>query len=323
MTVAVSAAPAQDTQMRSLIDRIERLQRDMNTLQRQVYRGEAPPAPAEAAQGITSAPTAGSVPGAMPDAAAARIELRLSQFEAELRILTGQVEEATYRGSRLGERLDRLAADMEMRLQRLERGAPAMAGAQPGADGQPAPGAGSGSFDTGPKTLGGIPARDLEALQTQGVQQASPSASGSEPGAEQTASLAYPLAGETPDEQYQHAFGLLRQADYGEAELALRAFLARHPTDPLAGNAKYWLGETYYVRGDFQQAAVTFAEAYQEYPDSSKAADNLLKLGMSLSSLKNKADACGTFAELLKRYPEASATVIQRSKQERQRLACP
>ena len=76
-----------------------------------------------------------------------------------------------------------------MRLQRLEQGAPAMAGAQPGTDGQPAPGVGSGSFDTGPKTLGSIPARDLEALQTQGVQLASPGASGGEPGAEQTASL--------------------------------------------------------------------------------------------------------------------------------------
>ena len=91
----------------------------------------------------------------------------------------------------------------------------------------------------------------------------------------------------------------------------------------MAGNAKYWLGETFYVRQDYQQAAITFAEAYQEYPNSGKAPDNRLKLGMSRAALDSQNDACGTFAELLKRYPQAAATILQRAKQERQRLSCP
>ena len=43
------------------------------------------------------------------------------------------------------------------------------------------------------------------------------------------------------------------------AEQALAAFVQNHPEDGLAGNAQYWLGETFYVRGDFQTAARTFA----------------------------------------------------------------
>ena len=132
----------------------------------------------------------------------------------------------------------------------------------------------------------------------------------------------YALQGGNAEEQYRHAFGLLSQANYGEAELALRAFVQANPDDPLAGNAQYWLGETYYVRQDFQQAAITFAEAYQRYPDNSKAPDNLLKLGMSLSALGSNSDACGTFAELLKRYPNAAVTIKQRANQERERLGC-
>ncbi len=42
----VPVAFAQDAQVKGLIDRIDRLQREMSTLQRQVYRGEAPPAAA-------------------------------------------------------------------------------------------------------------------------------------------------------------------------------------------------------------------------------------------------------------------------------------
>src|SRR3546814_19535879 len=51
----------------------------------------------------------------------------------------------------------------------------------------------------------------------------------------------------------------------------------------------YWLGETYYVRQRYQDAAVAFLEGYQKYPKSPKAADNLLKLGMALGPVGQKA----------------------------------
>ena len=50
-------------------------------------------------------------------------------------------------------------------------------------------------------------------------------------GATQAATLpsqGYQLPGATARDKYNHAFSLLRQANYGEAELALRAFLAEH-----------------------------------------------------------------------------------------------
>ena len=163
---------------------------------------------------------------------------------------------------------------------------------------------------------------DLEALQAERVEPAGPAGPAQTAAPGQQTAQAFVLQGTTAEEQYKHAFSLLSQANYGEAELALRSFVEQHPEDPLAGNAKYWLGETYYVRQDFEQAAITFAEAYQRYPDNSKAPDNLLKLGMSLAALGSKTDACGTFAELLKRYPDAAVTVLQRAKQERRRLGC-
>ena len=48
-------------------------------------------------------------------------------------------------------------------------------------------------------------------------------------------------------------------------------FLEKHPQDDLASNAQYWLGETYYVRKNYQDAAFAFAEGYQRYPESRKA----------------------------------------------------
>lgn len=51
-------------------------------------------------------------------------------------------------------------------------------------------------------------------------------------------------------------------------------FLRQFPNDGLAGNAQYWLGETYYVRQDYQNAAIAFGEGFQRYPKSAKAPDN-------------------------------------------------
>ncbi|HEY5597455.1 MAG TPA: tol-pal system protein YbgF [Kiloniellales bacterium] len=310
------AAPAQDAQLQGLIDRIDRLQRELITLQRQVYRGEAPPAPAEL-------PAEAGPPSTT---AMARIELRLSQFENELRSLTGQIEEASFRYSQMSERLDRLAADLDFRLQRLEQATPGLA-ALPGSPGTPGAAASLAPPSSGapmaapgtPGVIGTVDPAQVQALRTQ--QAAGTLSTAADAGAQQAAASALPPGG-TPKEQYDHAFGLLSQANYDEAEAALRAFVEQHPKDPLAGNAKYWLGETYYVRGDYQQAAVTFAEAYQEYPDNSKAPDNLLKLGLALGALGNKSDACGTLSELLKRYKNAAITLIQRAKQEQQRLGC-
>jgi tol-pal system protein YbgF len=127
---------------------------------------------------------------------------------------------------------------------------------------------------------------------------------------------------DTPEAQYQAAFALLRQAKYPEAEGAFKAFLQRFPDGPLAGNAQYWLGETFYVRGDFQNAAVAFAQGYQRYPDSSKAPDNLLKLSMSLSELGRAADACAALNQLQAKFPTLPGKIADRAQQQRQRNQC-
>ena len=126
----------------------------------------------------------------------------------------------------------------------------------------------------------------------------------------------------TPQDQYNYAFGLLQRADYPNAETALRAFVAKFPKDPLAGNAQYWLGETFYVRKDWNNAAIAFADGYEKYPKSSKAQDDLLKLGMSLANLGQKPNACAAFARLDRDFPSAPDTIKQRSAEEKKKAAC-
>ncbi len=137
-----------------------------------------------------------------------------------------------------------------------------------------------------------------------------------------TASTGAPGADATPQEQYNYAFNLLRQSRYDEAAQALKAFVQRNPKDPLAGNAQYWLGESYYVRKDYTNAAATFAEGYEKYPKNVKAPDNLLKLGMALSNLGQKDNACRAFGRLDRDYPQAPGEIKDRAGAEKKRLGC-
>jgi tol-pal system protein YbgF len=128
--------------------------------------------------------------------------------------------------------------------------------------------------------------------------------------------------GGNPKQLYETAYGFLLQQDYGAAETAFDDFLKRYPSDGLAGNAQFWLGESFFVRGQFKAAAGAFLKGYQSYGRSAKAPDSLLKLAMSLGRLGQKDQACASFAELNTRFPAASADVKSRAVAERQRTGC-
>jgi tol-pal system protein YbgF len=126
----------------------------------------------------------------------------------------------------------------------------------------------------------------------------------------------------TPKQLYETAYGYLLQRDYGAAEAAFDDFLRRHPSDPLAANAQYWLGESLYVRGQYRAAAGAFLKGYQNYARSPKAPEALLKLAMSLQRLGQKDAACTSFNELGTKFPNAPTHVKSAATAERQRAGC-
>jgi len=121
---------------------------------------------------------------------------------------------------------------------------------------------------------------------------------------------------------YEAAYSYLLQQDYGAAETAFDDFLKRYPNDNLAGNAQFWLGESFFVRGQYKPAAAAFLKGYQSYGRSAKAPDSLLKLAMSLSKLGQKDAACSSLSELSTRFPAASVDVKSKAVNEKQRMGC-
>lgn len=146
----------------------------------------------------------------------------------------------------------------------------------------------------------------------------------SQPGGSTRTSAVETPAGDggSPKQLYETAYGFLLQQNYGAAEASFSDFLQRYPNDALAGNAQYWLGESFFVRGDYKVAASAFLKGYQTYQRSAKAPDSLLKLAMSLDRLGQREAACTSFNELNTRFPQAPSHVKSRADSERRRLGC-
>ena len=293
------SALAQD---RSTSDRLDRLERDLNQVQRQLYRNEVP---------VSGPP---GVPPTGDGSAALNNDIRLGQLEEQMRTLTGQVEEVQNGIAELKNRLDKQQQDDEQRFGALEH--PGSGGASapaptdvPVASAKPVSPGGAGNVDAPPSTGGFLTAPG------QGGKPPAPP-----PPAAKAATATLPNGSAT--DQYNYAFGLLRSQDYPAAESAFTQFVLKHPQDELAGNAQYWLGETYFVRNDYNSAAAAFAKGYQAYPKSPKAQDNLLKLGVSLGNVGKKLEACFAFAKLEKDFPNLAPANKDRATREKQRLGC-
>ena len=353
LSTSVGAQNTDD--LRVVLDRMERLERDIRTLNLSLSRGRPVTPPVSGAKPVPAVPKAGPR-GATADwegnPGLARMEVRLSALENDLRSATGSMEQFGFQIRKIGKRLDKLVSDMDYRLSGLEGRTQGQTGAVSGArtaapprlSAAPAPPpvqkiipGQAGGFAIPPTTLGTISQNSQSvvtppAAQMRLGQKPAPAAAKAAPGTRAapvqpapapTASAAtIVLPPGTAKEQYNYAFGLLRQANYDKAELALQEFVKLHPKEALASNARYWLGETFYVRAAYVQAAEVFLEGFQADPKGPKAPDSLLKLGMSLGGLDKKREACAAFDKLLKDFPDVPAGVKNTVTREKQKNGC-
>ncbi len=309
-----SAAQAEpvSVETRALYNRLEKLERDLIDVQRQTYQSGGVSAPTSSAAGF------GPEPSSVADLA-----LRLQAAEENLRALNGRVEELSYNLRQTQGQLRQFSEDVEFRFQELgSAGGRTLIGesgpgqpplARPGAETASAAASTVGTLGTVP--LGAIPPAQNDNAYGQPATPAYSSAAAYPP-----ASGASQEAG--PEDAYEAAINQLKRGQFDIAEAELANFLQRYPTHNLAGNAQYWLGETFYVRGAYRQAAEAFLTGYTTYASSVKAPDSLLKLGMTLAALGQQEQACATLGELTRRFPSASQAVTQRAQLERTRAGC-
>ncbi len=118
VAASVSGVAAQDS---SIVGELERLRRDMNTLQSYVFRDGKQPVSVSGGAGLPEFANQDSV---------SQMQLQIQEMRRLMRDMNGQFEEIQFKIGRTAERLDRLVADVDLRLRALEEGRPGMGSEQ-------------------------------------------------------------------------------------------------------------------------------------------------------------------------------------------------
>lgn len=282
-------------QSNDLMNRLNRLENEIETLNRAVYRGEKPP------------PSERNFQAFDQNVSSANAEIRLQELELQLRELTGKIEQQSFDVRQLQNRLDNVVADVEKRVGAVENRQPDHSDIfvrqnQPTISSQPTIETPEPNFVQSTQPSAGT-VQTLELPKPQGMQ-----------------SISMPTG--SAASVYEQAFSLIKSGNYDEAEKQFDAFVKDYPDHALTPNAQYWLGETFYVRNDYKKAAQIFAKSYQDYPQGPKAADNLLKLGLSLAGTGKKSDACIALKQIPVKHANGPGPVLQRAEQEMSDLGC-
>ncbi|MFZ4762563.1 MAG: tol-pal system protein YbgF [Alphaproteobacteria bacterium] len=272
-----------------LMNRILQLENQLQTLNQQVFRGNAPP-PAYAVPSNNGGNNSGG------SKIAADQEVRLGQLEDQLRRLNGTIEQLQFQQTQINQQIQKMASDNEVRFSALEKAA------QPPAQPQPAP-----AVTPPPATPAPSPA---------------PTGQTPPPAPSNTAPAASNLPDGSANQLYQQAYGQMNNQQYDAASNNFHEFLKKYPKHELAANTRFWLADIEFSKGNYQQAAISFAENYQKYPKGSKAPDSLLKLSLSLEKLGKNSDSCLTLKELAQKFPKAGENITRSAAQQKTRLGC-
>lgn len=123
----------------------------------------------------------------------------------------------------------------------------------------------------------------------------------------------------SPDEatEYRKALDLFFARDYATAITAFSALLRDHPDGAYAANAQYWIGESLYGTGDYEEALTAFERVFS-LPGDNKHDDARLKIGYCRLQLEDPARAREEFRKLVSSYPNSE--YVERARGELEKL---
>ena len=279
---------AQDS---NLDKRVGRLESELKAVQRKVFPGgNGKYFEPEIAPAVIAAPEPVGVPATSP---IADLTTRVDGLERQLATLTGQVEQANFRVRQAEEALTKFRADVEFRLTQLEGGGTAPA-VTDGAPMSPAP--------LVAKPAVSAPKTSVASVKAPPPPVKLPTPKGAELDAADTPVASAPV--DPIEAEFQAAYSLYQNKRYGEAEVALAAFVAKRPKSRRAPHAQYWLGRAYFSDKQPGPAAKAFLDNYRNMPRGERAVDSLLWLGQSLMAITppNPTEACRVYDEVTNSY---------------------
>jgi TolA-binding protein len=268
LSLSASAALAQRQPPPTPEQRLDRLEKQVQQVQRQVFpKGR----PADTA-GFSDEPAA-------TQSSVVTLDQRLDALERQVADMLRQSEENGHRLQTIESDFGRFRSDQQQRLSTLEQRVSDAATAAAAAPPVEVP-----ATTTKPpaKPASSKPKPDAAAATTTAAPGDSAAIADSDPG----------------EDAYSEGFHLWEAGNYDEAISKLRAFTAAYPKHRRASYANNLIGRALLDKGDARAAAQALLANYRNNPRGERAPDSLFYLGQALMKLGQPGQACKAYSEL-------------------------
>ena len=249
------------------------------------------------------------------DPVAETLMARLDAMEREQRGLTGEIERLAFENRRMRQELEQLGRNVDALL----------TGGAPGPGDGPAllepdemrsddPFAQARADDVRPLQA---PPQGDDPSRSASTAASAPARSGGPAALDAPASVT-----SDPGAVFASARARLLDGDFAGAREAFERYTSEFPDGDQAGEAWYWLGETHFVNGSFDQAADAYITSLRTDRSGPRGADALVRLGASLDGLGQTGRACEVLATFPQEFPRASEEARRKAQREISRIGC-
>jgi tol-pal system protein YbgF len=122
-----------------------------------------------------------------------------------------------------------------------------------------------------------------------------------------------PSSAASADQMYEASLAQLRRGSTSTARLGLREMLRVYPTSERAGDALYFIGQSFAAENP-DSAAAYYEQVTQKYPTSSRASSALYNLGLLAERRKETKKARDAYQRVVQRYPQSDEAALARDR---------
>ncbi len=224
--------------------------------------------------------------------------LRIENLQSEIRTLSTGIEEYKEFSKRPSKELDRVKGDMEGRLRILEEREKNLEEKNKAQEGK---------------------IKELEdRLKGLEVKTSGPATKQTESEKPISKEVLAELKGVSTGmgDLYKDAYETFHKGDLEGARRKFEAFLKQYPNTELSDNAQFWIGETYYLKKDFEKAILEYEKAIVKYPEGDKIPAALFKQALAFFELGDKTNARNLLKRVIEKYPHSDQAEMAKKKLE-------
>ena len=104
---------------------------------------------------------------------------------------------------------------------------------------------------------------------------------------------------------YDLAYDSFKKGEFDKAREQFNAFIERFPKGKFSDNARFWIGECYYRKNQYEEAILEYEKVKNDYPSGDKVPSALFKQALSFLKLNKQDEAKIILKNLIQHYPQS------------------